>query len=235
MCKLREQGCCDPATLHSPLHSAVIYQRETMVEVLLEKQVDPLIIDKSGKQALHLAVREQNPRIVESIANHLWEIHGLPPAAGIDTANGFNALHYAAKFCLDEETGPKIVDSLLKFKSNNEEGPPADLLTKSFAGETPLEVGATHDNAGVVSALLDAIDVSGQDRFEESQECKDRALALAAAHGSERVALMLIQDGCNVFQRVPWSAGDLGRYTTPKTQHRWTVLGMQVTRAWQKK
>lgn len=61
--------------MQTPLHLAVITRQVKVVEMLLRAGVDPSLLDKDGRSAVHLASLAGDSAILRLLLTHLGESH----------------------------------------------------------------------------------------------------------------------------------------------------------------
>ena len=170
----------------TPLMRAVFYEDENSVRTLVEGGASINLANQEGQTALHIAEKEQNPRLSELL---------LEASANVTLTDelGKTPLHYTAIYCPGVQ-GADMVWQLLERE--------AAVNCKDNDGKTPLHYSAIGDweETWVIKALIKGYrkrDYNIDEKDHQGCTALHRALAL----GGHDAAILLISEGASLEER----------------------------------
>ncbi|KAH0586575.1 hypothetical protein H2248_007800 [Termitomyces sp. 'cryptogamus'] len=180
---------------NTALHFAAQRWNSSIVQLLLEHNVDVNVKDNDGKTALHLASENGDSKTVELLLEHKADVH-------VKDKDGKTALHFAGGSGFSQ-----IVKLLLEHK--------ADVHVKDNDGKTALHFAAQHfaawrSNSSIVQHLLRHnadVDVKGGVAVETNCDKPDTitldkdgktALHLASQNGDSNTIKVLLEYSADV-------------------------------------
>lgn len=190
-----------------PLHGAAAYDREVVIEYLLdEAEYDVDQIDANEQTALMVAARGNKTLAVQALlaadadvtikTSHNWEVFGL--AAANNATNVMGVLLASEKFGIKSP----LVESAFRTAARDSKIPSITYLlgrgvnpdaVQKGVGTTALMFAATNGHDGAVEALLKSrLNINLQNEKGET------ALILAASGGKRNVVKALLKAGADV-------------------------------------
>lgn len=156
-----------------PLHRAVLDQKVSQLQPLIEQGAVTEVKDKDGNTPLHLAVISGQKALLETLLQH-----GADP-------NNRNYLATAPLHLAIEEKQAELARLLIEYG--------AELEARNNRGKTPLHLAAINGSLACAEVLHQA-----QANLEATMEKDIRPLHLAAWYGQSEVAQFLIDLGANI-------------------------------------
>lgn len=167
----------------TPLQTAITSGNLSGVKELIQRDVDLLVTDQKGCNALHFAVWRKRNVIVEL----LLQLHCSVELVTTKNDDGYTPIHLALKLGYGDLVSPMI--SSIRFQLQN---------IKDGKGNNYLHLAAKSGNWKALTTLLDIPDTLKL--LNETTECGTTPLHCAARAGHIRCVELLLQSGAMVHK-----------------------------------